>query len=193
MADKKVTQLSAITKLSGDDLLYVVNTPSTNPSSNKVTVNNLFGNVVVNTSISGTFETIADTTLGGSSVTITANTTVKGVNLIDALNNTYQIANADSRFVTFQYTEQYLQVSNANFITSNATSNGTINALDANTVAIANGHGLTIGAGGVGDMVPATSNAATEGIQAGTIWFSNTHLYIATDSNTIKRVALTTF
>ena len=193
MADKKVTQLSAITKLSGDDLLYVVNTPSTNPSSNKVTVNNLFGNVVVNTSISGTFETIADATLGGSSVTITANTTVKGVNLLDALNNTYQIANADSKFTSFAYTEQYLQVSNANFMTSNSSSNGTLNSLEANTIAISNGHGLTINAGGVGNMIPATSNATTEGIQAGTIWFSNTHLYIATDTNTIKRVALTTF
>lgn len=193
MADKKVTQLSAITKLSGDDLLYVVNTPSTNPSSNKITVNNLFGNVVVNTSISGTFETIADATLGGSSVTITANTTVKGVNLLDALNNTYQIANADSKFTSFAYTEQYLQVSNANFMTSNSSSNGTLNSLEANTIAISNGHGLTINAGGVGNMIPATSNATTEGIQAGTIWFSNTHLYIATDTNTIKRVALTTF
>lgn len=40
---------------------------------------------------------------------------------------------------------------------------------------------------------PATSNAANEGISAGAIFYSNTHLYVATDSNTIKRVTLSTF
>jgi len=40
---------------------------------------------------------------------------------------------------------------------------------------------------------PATSNATTETVTAGTIFYSNTYLYIATDSNTIKRVALSTF
>ena len=40
---------------------------------------------------------------------------------------------------------------------------------------------------------PATSNAANEGVSAGAIFYSNTHLYVATDSNTIKRVALSTF
>lgn len=40
---------------------------------------------------------------------------------------------------------------------------------------------------------PATSNATTESISAGTIFYSNTHLYIATDENTIKRIALSDF
>lgn len=40
---------------------------------------------------------------------------------------------------------------------------------------------------------PASSNAANEGVSAGAIFYSNTHLYVATDSNTIKRVALSTF
>ena len=40
---------------------------------------------------------------------------------------------------------------------------------------------------------PSSSNAASEGISAGSIFYSNTHLYVATDSNTIKRVALSTF
>jgi len=40
---------------------------------------------------------------------------------------------------------------------------------------------------------PATSNAVTEGLSVGTIFYSNTHLYIVTDSNTIKRVNLSTF
>ena len=40
---------------------------------------------------------------------------------------------------------------------------------------------------------PGNSNAVAQSITAGTIFYSNTHLYIATDSNTIKRVALSTF
>lgn len=49
---------------------------------------------------------------------------------------------------------------------------------------------------------PSSNNAATATVSGltptvpitvGTIWFSNTHLYIATDSTTIKRVALSTF
>ena len=43
------------------------------------------------------------------------------------------------------------------------------------------------------DVDPPTSNAATVGLTAGTIAYSNTYLYIVTDSNTIKRVALSTF
>jgi len=49
MADKKVTELTSITNLSGDDLLLVVNDPSGSPSSNKVTVANMFANVVSET------------------------------------------------------------------------------------------------------------------------------------------------
>ena len=40
---------------------------------------------------------------------------------------------------------------------------------------------------------PASGNAVTSNVTAGTIFYSNTHLYIATDVNTIKRVALSTF
>jgi len=42
MADKKVSALSAITNLSQDDLLLVVDDPAGTPTSKKVTVGNLF-------------------------------------------------------------------------------------------------------------------------------------------------------
>ena len=40
---------------------------------------------------------------------------------------------------------------------------------------------------------PGSSNAATQGLAAGTIFYDTGYLYIVTDSNTIKRVALSTF
>jgi uncharacterized protein (UPF0276 family) len=104
-----------------------------------------------------------------------------------------QVSNVQSLYATYSYTERYLEVANANFISADGTANASVVAVSANAVSISNGHGLTVNAGGVTDMVPTTSNAATESIAAGTIWYSNNHLYVATDENTIKRVALSTF
>jgi len=40
---------------------------------------------------------------------------------------------------------------------------------------------------------PASNNATTEGYKTGAVFFSNTHLYVAVNATTIKRVALSTF
>jgi hypothetical protein len=104
MADKKISELTAITSVSDDDLLLVVNDPLGVPASNKITVTNFFAN-------------------------ITSVTTAE----------------------------------------------------------------LKLTDGGIANASVATSNAANEGVDAGTIWYSDTHLYIATDTNTIKRVNLSTF
>lgn len=78
MADKKVSELSAITNLSGDDLLLVVNDPSGTPTSNKVTVSRLFANVVPNVVHKGTVTTRANTVFGGTTMRVTANAVFTG-------------------------------------------------------------------------------------------------------------------
>lgn len=78
MADKKVSDLNNITNLSGDDLLLVVNDPSGTPSSRKVTVANMFANVVPDTVHKGLTTLRANTSIFGSKLTITANTTFSG-------------------------------------------------------------------------------------------------------------------
>lgn len=40
---------------------------------------------------------------------------------------------------------------------------------------------------------PSTNNATTESLSVGQMFFTNTHLYIAVNATTIKRVALNTF
>lgn len=75
MADKKVTELTAITNVSGDDLLLVVNNPGGTPSSNKVTVANFFGNVVSETVHKGELKARANTDIRGTKMTISANAT----------------------------------------------------------------------------------------------------------------------
>lgn len=119
MADKKVTELTAITAASNDDLLMVVNDPSGTPTSNKIT----FGNA------------LSDTIRKSSNVaqTLSAN-----------LTTTTLIATNGLRLET---------------VSEN----------------------------------PATNNASTEGLSVGTIFFSNTHLYVVVSSTVIKRVELSVF
>ena len=78
MADKKVSELSAITNLSGDDLLLVVNDPSGTPASRKVTVSNLFANVVPSTVHKGLLTARANTTILGNSLDVAANAAFSG-------------------------------------------------------------------------------------------------------------------
>jgi len=66
MADKKVTNLDALTLVSGDDLFMVVDSPAGVPTNKKITVSNLFGDLRVPLSVSG------------NTMTISANATVTG-------------------------------------------------------------------------------------------------------------------
>jgi hypothetical protein len=65
--------------------------------------------------------------------------------------------------------------------------------LTTNSLIVQSNTGLILTGGGLTSQVPATSNAVSENISAGTIWYSNNHLYIAVDDNTIKRITLSTF
>lgn len=210
MADKKVSELTALNAVSGDDLLLVVNDPSGTPTSRKISVNNLFGNVVVNTTHKARTTFTSNVSITGTTVTSTANVAITGgfsVNstaILPAIQDRMQVANTQS------LVNDRIQVANATLLindrvqVANLANHPTIDGptltgitstttLQCNTVTIAANTGLRLYAGGITDNVPATSNAATEGIQSGTIWYSNNHLYIAVDGITIKRVALSTF
>ena len=293
MADKKVSELSAITNLSGDDLLLVVNDPSGTPTSNKVTVTNLFANVVPNVVHKGTVTNTANTTFSGTTMTVSANATYSGTLTVSGTlvesgtttrsgvfintgntivngtltangnlrldgsvssgatnivgtngkinaNNTINdgsitdamlVTNVDKymeKANTTLLVDDRMQVANVNSLVNDrmqvANTNALVNdrlqvanavaqfansvdsiltgttsaedinsefSITSNTVVVSANAGLIVSGGGLTD--PATSNAANEGITAGTIFYSNTHLYIATDENTIKRVALSTF
>ena len=196
MADKKVSALSTITNLSTDDLLLVVNDPAGTPTSNKVTVGNLFGNVVVATTHKALTTFTANTIYTGTTATFSANVVVGGVNVKDGINDRMQVANT-----TALLTSTYISNTSFQSYVANTNSRVTQNETDFNaagnqiTTAIlntprANTQSLIVS---TKSADPASSNAATEGKTSGSIFYSNTYLYIATDANTIKRVALTTF
>ena len=175
MADQKVSALSAITNLSADDLLMVVNDPAGAPESKKVTVGNLFGNVAVAATHTGVTTFKANTIYTGTTATFSANVVVGGLNIKSGVEDRMQVANVTSSYTTNTAFQSYV-----------ANTNGQLAA----GALLLSTQSLVVS---TKSSDPSTSNAATETVTAGTIFYSNTFLYIATDSNTIKRVALSTF
>ena len=196
MADKKVSALSAITNLSTDDLLLVVNDPAGTPESKKVTVGNLFGNVAVTTTHKGVTTFTANTNHTGTTATFSANVMIGGVNIkteVDSkASNSYMQSFAGS-YTTNTDFQSYVANTNVRVTNNETALNNAGNTFITSTLtvlSVANTASLIVS---TKSSDPATSNATTEGITAGTIFYSNTYLYVTTDSNTIKRVALSTF
>ena len=190
MADKKVSSLSAITNLSADDLLMVVNDPAGTPESKKVTVGNLFGNVAVSTTHTGVTTFAANTNHTGTTATFSANVVVGGLNIKSGVEDRMQVANVSSTYTTNTVFQSYVANTNPRVDSLESQFSGVANTIITQVLTSTADHGFRIS---TKSADPATSNAATESISAGTIFYSNTHLYIATDDNTIKRVALSTF
>lgn len=289
MADKKVSALTAITNMSSDDLMLVVNDPSGTPASRKITHANFFANVhtvsdfTSNVTISSTKLTVsANTTLNGKLVNgsstvigkngkLHANNTITNGTITSAMlaggigdvansyltatfvaNTTFQAAisaradkisenpqvfqadviidSANSSVSTTgihisngaiqmysatgapSYLDLYCEVNNAhrvrlqapahafysgNIVTTLPTKSGNVATTNSETfTGTTSAENLTVNS--VFRITTkssdfSTSNAATESVTAGSIYYSNTYLYVVTDSNTIKRIALSTF
>jgi len=197
MADKKVSALSTITNLSTDDLLMVVNDPAGAPTSNKVTVGNLFGNVAVAATHTGVTTFKANTIYTGTTATFSANVIVGGLNIKSGVEDRMQVANVTSTYTTNTAFQSYVANTNvrlANVELQLSSANTELNLkapiADATFTGTTTANTFVVS---TKSADPSTSNAATETVTAGSIFYSNTYLYIATDANTIKRVALTTF
>jgi|TARA_B110000908_G_C10136711_1_gene394813 hypothetical protein len=78
MADKKVSALPISTAVTGDDLFMIVNSPSGVPTSQKITVANLFNDIPVATIHTGTVVARANVAVSGSIMNISANSTFTG-------------------------------------------------------------------------------------------------------------------
>jgi hypothetical protein len=65
MADKKVTQLTALTTGASEDQLLIVDDPNGTPASKSITLKNLFGSVTSNVAITklSTLQLLVATTL----------------------------------------------------------------------------------------------------------------------------------
>ena len=73
MADKKISQLTALSTTSSDDLLLIVDDPNGTPASKNITVKNFFGAISSNTVFSGAKNIIrsANTVFTAGNLTLT--------------------------------------------------------------------------------------------------------------------------
>jgi len=178
MADKKVTQLTALTAPANTDLLLIIDDPAGSPVSKKITVEDLFGTT------SGLTVTTVNVTATGNATLAANNITLDATNNITLTRGTVineDGADSDTRIESDN---------NANMVFVDASAdavgigtNAPTEALDVNSDAIRIRTAQT----------PASSNNTALGWGVGTIAWDSSYLYIAVDANTIKRVSLTSF
>lgn len=178
MADKKVTQLTALTAPANTDLLLIIDDPAGSPVSKKITVEDLFGTT------SGLTVTTVNVTATGNATLAANNITLDATNNITLTRGTVineDGADSDTRIESDN---------NANMVFVDASAdavgigtNAPTEALDVNSDAIRIRTAQT----------PASSNNTALGWGVGTFAWDSSYLYIAVDANTIKRVSLTSF
>ena len=217
MADKKITELTAATNHATSDLLLVVKDASGTPLSRKATFGSVFANVAhpmtvtnianfkSNTTISSTTATIsANTVLSGPTVTlhgklqtegsativsnngkIHANNTITAGTINVAMLQETPLANTAGRALI----KDRIQVANATS-TFSTISNGTHTGItQVDVISLQDSKGLRLAKA----STPSNSSASGNSITAGTILYDDNYLYIAINSTTLKRVALSTF
>ena len=178
MADKKVTQLTALTAPANTDLLLIIDDPAGSPISKKITVEDLFGKTSTLSVSAINITSTGDTTLAANNFTIDSTTNItltRGVVINE------DGADSDTRIETDNQANMFFVDASADAI--GIMTNAPTEALDINSDAIRVRTAQT----------PASSNNTAVGWGVGTIAWDASYLYVAVDASTIKRVALSTF
>jgi len=175
MADKKVTQLTALTAPTKEDLLLIIDDPLGSPISKKITVDNFFGATSALTVNAISLISSSDTSLTANNFTFTAANTVtftKGVviNSSGAASDTQiKSDNQANMFYVKASTDRI------GIMTNDPTSALDINA-DSVRIRTAN--------------TPASSSVNW---QVGTITWDANYIYVTTSAGVTKRATLNTF
>ena len=188
MADKKVTQLTALTTPANTDLLLIVDDPSGTPVSKKIELGDLFGesaqtvfaniDITANTSASG-----GTTKIGGNTIVFTTGSTGSSTF------NTGVIINEDGSASNTRIESD----SQVNMFFVDAMNNRIGVKTGAPTVAL-DVNDSKIRIRGISSV--ATSNAAAEGWNTGEIGWDSNYIYVAvgsTGANSILRATLSGF
>lgn len=85
MADQRISQLPLLVDPQGEDLLPIIDNPNGTPTSKKIRLDKLFGDIQSNTVINGTFETTANATFSGANTVFTSNVNVTGLAAVSNL------------------------------------------------------------------------------------------------------------
>jgi len=178
MADKKVTQLTALTAPANTDLLLIIDDPSGSPVSKKIELEDLFG-------------ASAQTTFAIIDLNVTGNLTLGANNITLDVANNFTItrgavinedgADSDTRIESDNETNMVFVDASADKI--GFKTNAPTETIDVNSDAIRIRTART----------PASGNNTAVGWGVGTITWDGNYLYIAANSTNIIRVALTAF
>ena len=178
MADKKVTQLTALTVATKDDLLLVIDDPLGSPISKKITVDNFFGATSALTVNAISITASGTTALSANTFTLTSNTQstlTRGISI--------NSSGADSDTVIASDNQSSMFYVDASADKIGIMTNAPTEAVDINSDAIRIRTAQT----------PASSNNTAVGWGAGTIAWDANYIYVAANTTHIVRAALSTF
>ena len=178
MADKKVTQLTALTAPANTDLLLVIDDPAGSPISKKITIEDLFGKTSTLSVSAINITSTGDTTLAANNFTIdsTTNITLTRGTVINE-----DGADSDTRIESDNQANMFFVDASADKI--GVMTNAPTEAVDINSDAIRIRTAQT----------PASSNNTAVGWGAGTIAWDANYIYVAANTTHIVRAALSTF
>jgi hypothetical protein len=116
MADRKVTELTALTTANSADLLYVVDNPSGTPESKKVSLLTLLGNLPANTSVGGTLAATGNVTFTGTKVVADTGTLTLTSSTAVASNNAETVFGVSGMQGSIFWDSNYLYVATSNTV-----------------------------------------------------------------------------
>ena len=178
MADKKVTQLTALTAPANTDLLLVIDDPAGSPISKKITIEDLFGKTSTLSVSAINITSTGDTTLAANNFTIdsTTNITLTRGTVINE-----DGADSDTRIESDNQANMFFVDASADKI--GVMTNAPTEALDINSDAIRIRTAQT----------PASGNNTAVGWGVGTIAWDADYLYLAANSTNIVRIPFSAF
>lgn len=114
MADKKITELTALTSPNQKDLVYVVDDPTGTPASKKLSLHSLFGAIPANTSITGTLAVSANSIMSGTKTAVNNGIIQLSTKSTVASNNATTVLGSADRQGSIFWDSDYLYVATAN-------------------------------------------------------------------------------
>ena len=178
MADKKVTQLTALTAPANTDLLLVIDDPAGSPISKKITIEDLFGKTSGLSVTTINLTSTGDTTLAANNFTIDSTT---NITLTRGAVINEDGADSDTRIESDNQANMFFVDASADKI--GVMTNAPTEAVDINSDAIRIRTAQT----------PASGNNTAVGWGVGTISWDANYLYVAANTTNIVRVALSAF